>query len=148
MRSEDETLMTYIEQEVRALCNARGWGHQLRRKWSVRAKPVAESPLQDYEWKLLPGETGRLPDTTRDDFEGTYYVLRCNPEGPVFTLQHDTFQAGNPSPIWERSHYTDISYMTGRDAHRNKQPAPPTGWLYSHLADLTQAYKPNIFSYT
>ena len=46
--------MAYIDSEVVAVCLKNGWGHQIRRKWSVREKPVSSSTVDDYEWKLIP----------------------------------------------------------------------------------------------
>ena len=55
MHAEDTDWMVYIDGEVRDVCQATSWGHQLRRKWTVREKPVADSGIDDYEWKLIPG---------------------------------------------------------------------------------------------
>jgi hypothetical protein len=40
MGTEDSDWMAYIDTEVGAVCQARGWRHQIRRRWSVREKPV------------------------------------------------------------------------------------------------------------
>src|SRR5262249_51765165 len=67
--------MEYISTEVSATCRQKGWGVQIRRKWSVREKPVASSGIDDYEWKLIPD--GRVySDLGIAGFEeGVYYVL-------------------------------------------------------------------------
>jgi len=68
--------MAYIDTEVAAVCRSRGWGHQIRRKWSVREKPVSDSPIDDYEWKLIPGREADTPEAAPSEFdEGTYFVL-------------------------------------------------------------------------
>ena len=54
--------MASIDAEVRAACEIKGWGSQIRRKWSVRDKPVSEASVDDYEWKLIPGADARLPE--------------------------------------------------------------------------------------
>jgi hypothetical protein len=76
MREIDKKWMTYIDREVRSVCDEKGWGYQIRRKWTVRDKSVSESPVDDYEWKLLNGK-GKLPDLPPTDFdEGVYYCLK------------------------------------------------------------------------
>ena len=54
MDTESQAWMEYIAREVRAACEHLGWGHQLRRKWEVRERPVRQSDVDDLEWKLLP----------------------------------------------------------------------------------------------
>ena len=56
--------MAYIDTEVRAACEKKGWGSQMRRKWSVRDKPVSESSVDDYEWKLIPRHAKRRASET------------------------------------------------------------------------------------
>ncbi len=87
--------MVYIDTEVRAACKKKGWGSQIRRKWSVRDKPVALSNVDDYEWKLLPDAEGALPEQQPTDFdEGIYYVLSIDRRAKNIVLQHDTNHAG------------------------------------------------------
>ncbi len=87
---EDRDWMAYIDGEVRAVCEARGLGHQIRRKWSVREKLVAYSPFHDYEWKLIPIARGRLLYAVDSEWEGEYYVLRFDKRKKRFVFQHDT----------------------------------------------------------
>jgi hypothetical protein len=94
MRGEDRDWMAYIDAEVRAVCQAKGWGHQIRRKSSIREKPVALSPVEDYEWKLIPGAQGKLPDAPLDDFDGTYYLFSFDKPNEKFIFQHDTTHCG------------------------------------------------------
>ena len=51
--SIDQEWIAYITKEVKSASLKKLWGYQIRRKWSVREKPVAESPLADYEWKII-----------------------------------------------------------------------------------------------
>ncbi len=131
MLDEDRKWMTYINDEVRAACMAKGWGYQMRRKWSVRDKPVSESPIDDYQWKLIPDADGELQEAPNHGFdEGTYYVLSLErskeAEDPQtmamlgdseghpgkFILQHDTAHYGE-GPHWNLTSYTEIHLFRG-----------------------------------
>ena len=71
--------MAYTDAEVREACSRRGLGYQVRRKWTVREKPVSASPVDDYEWKLLTGDRGDLPEQGTDEsYEGRYYLLELS----------------------------------------------------------------------
>ena len=61
LHADDQAWIAYIDGEVRAVCEAKGWGHQIRRKWTVRETPVAKSPIDDYEWKLIDNGAGAMP---------------------------------------------------------------------------------------
>ena len=154
MRSEDGDWMAYIDGEVKALCDAKGWGHQIRRKWSVREKPVSDSAISDYEWKLIPGAHGRLPDAPDGDFDGVYYVLWFDKPKARFVFQHDTSHCGVMGPHWEEETYTHI-YRNPHVALGLHPPIedalrwrPPVGWLGDHLKELTTRFVPNSFSKT
>src|SRR5688572_1630860 len=98
--------MEYIDGEVRAVCETKGWGHQIRRKWSERGKPVSDSPIDDYEWKLIPDADGKLSDAPPSDFDGVYYVVSFDSSNDRFVLQHDTSHCGMMGPDWEVATYT------------------------------------------
>src|SRR6185369_5906344 len=51
--------IAYIDAEVAAVCREKGWRHQIRRKWSARERPVSQSGVDDYEWKLIPRDRAR-----------------------------------------------------------------------------------------
>lgn len=145
--------MAYIDGEVRAVCEAKGWGHQIRRKWSIREKPVSNSAIQDYEWKLIPDPKGKPHDGPLDDSRGVYYVLCFDEAKDRFVLQHDTAHCGTAGPHWEVETYTEILLqpsMTPVD--RGERGAlrghPPVGWLRDHLRRLTSSFGPNHFSDT
>lgn len=153
MGTEDRDWMSYIDAEVRAVSEAKGWGHQIRRKWSVREKPVSDSPIDDYEWKLIPGADGKLPDAPTGDFDGVYYLLCFDKPNGRFIFQHDTSHCGMMGPHWEVATYTEIC-PTGmlthatRDEHGVALGYPPVGWLRDHLLGLITRCKPNVFSRT
>lgn len=157
MHEIDERWMAYIDREVRGACDEKGWACQIRRKWSVREKPVSESSVEDYEWKLIP--SGELPKHPADAIdEGTYYVLRFDRRSGKFILQHDTARCGDWGPNMDLCTYTEI-HLDGMYARRQrhlqgaKHERPlaepgPDGWLADHLVDLTRRFQPNHFSIT
>jgi hypothetical protein len=159
MREGDKTWMAYIDGEVRAACNEKGWGYQIRRKWSVREKPVSESSLDDYEWKLIPGARSKLPDPPPTDLdEGTYYVLRVDRGGGKFVLQHDNYLGGCHGPHWHMRSYTEIHIVGSDREHLHSELSeelqqilmnpPADGWLREFLIELTSRFGPNHFSIT
>lgn len=153
MTGDDREWMAYIDAEVRAVCDARGWGRQVRRKWAVREHPVWDSPIEEYEWKLIPSAHGRLPDAPSDDYDGTYYVLWFDRPRGRFVLQHDTQHVGILGPHWERETYTEIHPTAWQGeimprAIRTAGAPPPVGWLRDHIDHLVARYAPNSFSVT
>ena len=89
----------------------KGWGSQIRRKWSVLEKPVSEASVDDYEWKLIPDAHGRLPEQEPCEpgcDEGVYYVLSLDRGAMEFVLQHDTVHCGDVGPHWFQESFTEI----------------------------------------
>jgi hypothetical protein len=155
MGAEDADWMEYIDTEVRAVCQGRGWRHQIRRKWSIRDKPVSDSGIDDYEWKLITDDRSGSPNAPAQDCdeEGAYYVLWFSTAKASFFLQHDTSRCGLIGPHWERTTYTEIAATSWTMYAHPKQAAeprghPPLGWLRHHLEDLTRKFGPNAFSVT
>jgi hypothetical protein len=157
--------MVYIDTEVRAACVKKGWGSQIRRKWSVRHKPVVASSVDDYEWKLIPGDDARPPEQEPCAFdEGIYYVLSLDRRAKKFVLQHDTVRCGDFGPHFWQASFTEIhlaglgwddaEYMRilekgGGWRSKDRVPVPPqNGRLRDQLVDLTSRFKPNHFSLT
>lgn len=142
--------MTYITSEVRSTCTEQRLAHQVRRRWSVRSKPVWESLVDDYEWKLMRGNESSREERRTDEFDpGTYYVLSFDPRNGKFLLQHDTHHCGALGPTWERISYTEI--LLGADAPDHDERlmlTPPNGWLRDHLTQLLSRFHPNQFSMT
>jgi hypothetical protein len=136
---EHEDWMAYLDKEVDEVCEARGWGKQIRRSWQVREKPVAESVMDDYEWKFIPDPDKELPDRSNEDYEGTYYIVRFDGDSRGFVLQHETYHVGTFGPHHELATYTEIKPSAGW---------PPEGWLRDHLLRLVAQYKPNRFCIT
>lgn len=151
MHADDQAWIAYIDGEVRAVCEAKGWGHQIRRKWTVREIPVAKSPIDDYEWKLIPHATGRLPDARAGDFNGVYYVVSYDSSNGRFVLQHDTSHEGIMGPHWEVATFTEIRPNPSRTdvtaaGHLVPGDHASTGWLRDHLLRLITRFGPNSFS--
>jgi len=144
----------YIDREVRAVCEAKGWGSQIRRRWSAREKPVSQSPIEDYEWKLLPDARGRLEEASSSDVDGTYYVLSFDRPRRRFVLQHDTHHVSAWGPEHERSTHTVITpppdpfRARPRRGTGSGSELPPAGWLRDHLLALVAEKAPNEFSVT
>jgi hypothetical protein len=162
--------MAYIDAEVRAACENKGWGSQIRRKWSVRDKPVSESSVDDLEWKMIPGTDARVPEqiplydlSVPIPNPGLYYVLSLNRGGRKLVLQHDTARCEPElGPHWFLQSFTEIQlaglgdreYMAlllqvEETQHEGHLPVPPqSGRLRDVLVDLTSRFKPNFFSIT
>ncbi|MEQ1565074.1 MAG: hypothetical protein ABMA64_05505 [Myxococcota bacterium] len=140
----DDPLFAHVSDEVAAAAAELGWGYQIRRKYAARERPVWESGVVDYEWKLVPSLRGNLGSAVSDVFdEGTYYVLSVGPALGVFQLQHDTFHAGNLGIHWSQATYTQF-----RAVLPNDQP-PLYGFpLRAHLVNLARRFGPNTFSRT
>ena len=153
MHDIDEKWKTYVDREVRDACDEKGWACQVRRKWSVREKPVSESSLEDYEWKLIPG---LLPRPAFQFEEGVYYVLRFDRRSLTFILQHDTTHGCDFGPHMDLSTSTEIHlegayamklrYDQGLSHERPLDEPGPDGWLTKHLVHLTTRFQPNRFS--
>jgi hypothetical protein len=158
--------MAYIDTEVAAVCRSRGWGHQIRRKWSVREKPVSDSTIDDYEWKLILEGAADTPEPEPSDFdEGIYFVLGYDSQHRKFILQHDTEHCGDWGDHMFTCTYTELHLHPGlrldrervlvAEEHlsaiaRSRDPdqLPPEGWLQRLLMDLTAKFGPNHFSIT
>lgn len=144
--------MEYASREVRAACHELGWGHQLRRKWTIREKPLRESSADDYEWKLLPNARGELPDLAEPDFDGTYFLISIDRANYRFLLQHDTHHVGVLGPIWELATFTTIGPpLPSRNDSTTLEGDKlrfPDGWLQKHVISLAKRFRPNTFSIT
>ncbi len=152
--------MAYIDAEVREACRQRDLGSQVRRKWTVRENPVSASPVDDYEWKLVLGAKGDLPEQGPDEFdEGRYYVLGLDRAGGKFILHHDSRHGGDGSEL-NLATFTEIHLLAPNNpdyirvlsetggvvpAARVALPPPP-GWLCATLVTLTERFQPNWFS--
>lgn len=146
--------MEYTNTEVALVCEQLGMARQIRRRWAVRHLPVASSGLEDYEWKIIPGQVGELPAESHPSyrFEGRYYVLSVDIRARRFSFLHDAFRAGRVSPMWEVEEVSQISDAGGMSENpttgHETSVCPPHGWLSSHLARLLAVHGPNVFSNT
>ena len=137
--------MTYIDAEVRAACRERGLGYQVRRKWMAREKPVSTSPVDDYEWKLIPGAEGQLPDQGPLDTGHPYYLLGLDRAGGKFILHHDNRYCGGGDEYLAT--FTEIRLSDPDNAVARVDPPRP-GWLCDTLVLLTERFRPNWFTLT
>lgn len=168
--------MAYIDTELRGLCQDKGWRPpQIRRRWSVREKPVSSSGIDDYEWKLIPFEkTDEMEHDPADDDWGTYFVVGFDSTQGKFVLQHDNNYVGMFGDHWVTSTFTEIElakarslddvsdFICAREGIERKDlmgldpehlarwwvGLPPPGFLRRILSPLTSQFKPNTFSIT
>lgn len=169
--------MTYIDTELRGLCQDKGWRPpQIRRKWSVREKPALSSGIDDYEWKLIPLEkTDRMEFDPANDDWGTYFVLGFDSAGGKFVLQHDNHYVGTFGDHHVTSTSTEIDLakalwledvsdlvcarkgieplnllrgMVSEEIARWWVDPPPSGFLRRIVSALTSRFEPNTFSIT
>ena len=147
----------YITSEVRATCRSKGWRYQIRRKWSVRERPVSTSNVDDYEWKLIPASVDSSSDVelapgdpVAND-EGTYFVLGFIGAGKC-VLQHDTSRGGDIDDQWftQTSTVIDLSEASVHERLDASARAslPPQHLLERFLVALTAKFQPNWFSLT
>ncbi len=157
----DRNWMAYITAEVHSACEKKGWRDQIRRKWSVRDKPVSQSMVGDYEWKLVLDISEDIPQPQPNGFdEGIYYVLSFDIHRGRFVFQHDTARCGSSGPHWALASFTHIELGAGDYAYCERLlqvgagpegpyiVLPEDGWLQDVLIDLTSRFNPNQFSYT
>ena len=111
---DDESLMNLISSEIKKVCQKTGMSWQLRRGWNVREKPVEQSTLSDYQWKIIP--TNGLPqyqqkkeplisgERYESDFsEGMYYLVFVK-NGELY-FQHSGYYGGVLGHHWGCAHY-------------------------------------------
>ena len=148
--------MTYVDAEVVAVCREKGWRRQIRRKWAVRETPLSRSGIDDYEWKLIPGER-KSSDAADEEVAveehspsldvGTYFVLGMISSKALFVLQHSTLHGGVKDDDWRLTRtYTEIDL--GMLGYGNVRELPPRGRLARYLSSLVTEFKPNTFSIT
>jgi hypothetical protein len=158
----------YIHREAKAHCEKKDWRVQVRRKWSVRCKPVSDQVVSSLEWKLLPQDQPTVASddpygsTSNEGYEGTYYVLSYEYDRNVFVLQHSTIHVGLDNPSHDVTTFSEIQVPTLEDDfvgfHRyffwdlsephHPDGIPPARWLRCHLQWLTDRFPPNRFCYT
>lgn len=98
---------------------------------------MSESPLDDYEWKLIPRE-GATPVVAEDaGYEGLYYVLRFDTSRGRFVFQHDTWHFGHYGLHWGVETYSEFGLPPAQAGeHETTRAHPPTGWLRDHVQCL------------
>ena len=134
--------MAYLQQELGTACEQLNLHFQIRRSRRVREKPVAESTIDDYEWKPIPAVRGRF--SAADSEEGTYYVFSVDTNEGVLRLQHDTHHAGVAGRhLWLETFTTFPMAATLRGA-----ASPGEMALRNFVVDIVGRFEPNIFSCT
>lgn len=168
LSKQDQTWMAYVDAEVAAVCRAKGWRRQIRRKWTIRETPLSRSGIDDYEWKLIPGER-EASDAAGEESavsehpsaidEGTYFVLGLVSSKHMFVLQHSTFHGGEMGDHFFTRTFTEIDLgpLSGSlseddtadvNPSRGSRGLPPSGLLQRFLLSLVDEFRPNVFSIT
>jgi hypothetical protein len=143
MGPDDEKWMAYVNDELDAFCRATGFKQQVRRSWTVREKPVKESSLDDYEWKVF-----RKPQPDHE-FEGEYYLVGVRRAEGRFWVRHSTVHAGVMGAHWDRETVTELNPDGMHVVPKRKPGQPPrVGWLREHLEFLTGKFEPNHYAIT
>ena len=70
---DDESLMNLITSEIKRVCQKTGMSWQLRRGWNVREKPVEQSTLSDYQWKIIPKNGDQYQSDENPLIPGEHY---------------------------------------------------------------------------
>ena len=151
---DDDSLMDLITSEVKKLCLEMGMAWQIRRKWDVREKPVDQSTISDYEWKIIPivepnGSTFSPGENVSEDFvEGSYYLLFVK-ESQIF-LEHSGRHVGIYHPSTTCSHYVVQDLMWIHEyqefylRHDQDLPFEISKWLKEWI----ETYPPSFYSIT
>ncbi len=110
---DEASTMSMIADEVRRFADRKGWKWQVRRAWVARVKPVKESNIFDYEWKLIPHQVfgqeriagSIILDKRGEQFEGWYYVLKLRDQNTL-ELSHgnDWSPGGGMGGWWSNQH--------------------------------------------
>ena len=111
---DDESLMNLISSEIKKVCQKTGMSWQLRRGWNVREKPVDQSTLSDYQWKIIPinglpqYQQEKEPLTSGERYEsdfseGMYYLVFVK-NGELY-FQHSGNYGGLLGHHWGCAHY-------------------------------------------
>jgi len=127
--------MSLIANEVNTFADRRGWKWQVRRAWTARERPVKESDIFDYEWKLLP-----------DDMHG-YYVRRSSATDPVLASERGSAVNGT-SGHGERQPVRPLRLDRHRDRGIGWDVSTGSIALANWLMIMTDRYDPNWYSVT
>ena len=110
----EASTMSMIADEVKRFADRKEWKWQVRRAWAVREKPVNDSDIFAYEWKLIPHQVlgqertvaGSVSlDKGGEPFEGWYYVLKLRDQNTL-ELSHgnDWSPGANMGGWWSNQH--------------------------------------------
>jgi hypothetical protein len=96
---DEASIMSMIADEVRSFADRRGWKWQVRRAWVARERPVKESDIFDYEWKLIPHQRG-------EQFEGWFYVLKLRDQNTLELSHGNDWSPGYEMGGWWSNQHT------------------------------------------
>lgn len=151
---DDESLMNLISSEIKKVCQKTGMSWQLRRGWNVREKPVEQSTLSDYQWKIIPPggdeyQTSENPLMPGEHYDkeisfGAYYLIFTR-NGELF-FEHSGSYVGILGPHHDCHQYV---VQGGFWNTSNKHESPYNNFEISEwLMQWITKYPPSYYSMT
>jgi hypothetical protein len=139
----DREMADYVHREARALCQRLGWTLQVRRAWTERERPVADTPDTALEWKLIPSD--RFAEREPGEWEvggGVYYIVSMGrgdgPTGVQMVVQHSGVSIGLLTAAQAVSHFAAIDMPSSL----------PQDLLSAYLEWMVHRFPPNAFHFT
>lgn len=151
---DDESLMNLISSEIKKVCQKTGMSWQLRRGWNVREKPVEQSTLSEYQWKIIPPggdkyQTSENPLVPGEHYDkeisfGAYYLIFTR-NGELF-FEHSGSYVGILGPHHDCHQYV---VQGGFWNTSNKHESPYNNFEISEwLMQWITKYPPSYYSMT
>ena len=162
--------MDFVTASVRNFTESVGWTYQIRRSWLAREKPVSESDISDYEWKIIPSlddiearggnrevwSFQKIPSSdevvTSEPFgDGLYYTLRPSLTMMSFFLEHSNDRTSpDPGDVgqWLTTGTIIPFGMISRGSGDLVNDIWSKGTLEQYLAYLCQRFDWNHYSLT
>lgn len=151
---DDESLMNLISSEIKKACQKTGMSWQLRRGWDIREKPVDQSTLSDYQWKIIPkngdeyqSEENPLIPGEHYDKEigfGSYYL--------VFARNSELFFEHSGSFVGILTHHHFCHHYVVQDGFWNTPNQSEPGFynfeISEWLMQCIEKYPPSHYSIT
>ena len=112
---DEASTMSMIASEVRRFADRKGWKWQVRRAWVAREKPLKESDIFDYEWKLIPHQVfgqermvggSIILEERGERFAGWYYVLKLRDQNTLELSHGNDWSPGDNLGGWWSNQHT------------------------------------------
>lgn len=152
---DDDSLMDLITSAIKKVCQETGMSWQLRRNWSVREKPVDQSTISDYQWKIIPKngiyqyESEKNPLVPGEHHEneihdGQYYLVFVK-NGELF-FQHSGHYGGVLGHHFDCYHY--VIQSSGWNSFNNTDYYGNGFEISKWLMKWVEIYPPSFYSVT